>query len=323
MKIIFFLKLYTLRKIFSTILLIFVIISLTAINLFEEGEIMKSTPSVILRIKSNYNTFNETEKKIAEYIIDNPRQLINSTISQVAEILGLADATVFRFCKKINLKGFQDLKITLATEFTDGIENYASSQIQEDDDEKSIISKVFKANITAINDTLVSIDPKNMELAINAILEADQIVFVGNGGSGIIAMDAQHKFLRTGLRVYAYTDYHMQLMAVSQLSHRDLLVAISHTGSNLNIMNVLEVSKENNVKTIGITSFAKSPISEMVDIPLNAVSQETSYQFEAFASRIAHLSIIDALYIGVKLKRKDLTNEAIKKMRDAIKITRM
>lgn len=61
---------------------------------------MKSTPSVILRIKSNYNTFNGTEKKIADYIMDNPRQLINSTISQVADNLGLADATIFRFCKK-------------------------------------------------------------------------------------------------------------------------------------------------------------------------------------------------------------------------------
>lgn len=284
---------------------------------------MKSTPSVILRIKSNYNTFNGTEKKIADYIMDNPRQLINSTISQVADNLGLADATIFRFCKKINFKGFQDLKITLATEFTDGIESYASYQINLDDDEESIIDKVFKANITAINDTLVSLDPKNIELATDAILEADQIVFIGNGGSGIIAMDGQHKFLRTGLRVSAYTDHHMQLMAVSQLTDKDLIIAISHTGSNLNIMNVLEVSKENNTRTIGITSFAKSPISEMVDIPLNAVSQETSYQFEAFASRIAHLSIIDALYIGVKLKRKDLTNEAIKKMRDAIKITRM
>ena len=88
-------------------------------------------------------------------------------------------------------------------------------------------------------------------------------------------------------------------------------------------MNVLEVAKENKTKPLASTSFPKSPISEMVDIPLNAVSQETSYQFEAFASRIAHLSTIDALYIGVKLKRKDLTNEAIKKMRDAIKITRM
>lgn len=284
---------------------------------------MKSTPGVIVRIKSNYNTFNETEKKIAEYIIDNPRRLINSTISQVAEALDLADATIFRFCKKINFKGFQDLKITLATEFTDGIESYTNGQIHEDDDQKSIIDKVFQANITAINDTMVSIDPENMELATKAILEAEQIVFVGTGGSGVIAMDAHHKFLRTGLRVYAYTDHHMQLMAVSQLTDRDLIIAISHTGSNLNIMHILDVAKETGTKTIGITSFARSPINDKVDIPLNAVSQETSYQFEAFASRIAHLSIIDALYIGVKLQRKDETNEAIKKMRDAIAITRI
>ncbi|WP_200804897.1 MurR/RpiR family transcriptional regulator [Anaerosalibacter sp. Marseille-P3206] len=289
----------------------------------KKGDTMKSTPSVILQIKSNYNTFNETEKKIAEYIIDNPRTLINSTISQVAEALDLADATIFRFCKKINFKGFQDLKITLATEVTDGIKSYANEELDENDDQQSIINKVFKANMTAINDTLYSIDPKNMEKAANTILEADQIVFYGNGGSGAVAMDAHHKFLRTGLKVSSYTDYHMQLMSVAQLTPKDVIIVISHTGSNLNIMNIVDIAKENGTKSIGITSFSKSPINEKVDISLNAVSQETAYQFEAFASRIAHLSIIDALYISVKMKRKDETDQAVKRMRDAIAITRI
>ncbi len=284
---------------------------------------MKTTSSVILEIKSSYNTFSDTEKKIAEYVVENPKKLINSTISQVAESLGLADATIFRFCKKINLKGFQDLKITLATEFNDNLNSYANQQIYEDDSQKSIISKVFSANITAINDTLSSIDSTNMESAVNSILEADQIIFFGNGGSGVVASDAHHKFLRTGLRVNSYIDYHMQLMAVSQLTSKDLIVVISHTGSNLNIMNILDVAKENGTKSIGITSFSRSPINEKVDISLYAVSQETEYQFEAFASRIAHLSILDALYISVLLKRKELTNNAIKKMRDAISITRI
>lgn len=283
---------------------------------------MKASSSVLLKIKSNYNTFNDTEKKIAEYIIDNPRKVINSSISQVAESLDLADATIFRFCKKINLKGFQDLKITLATEYNHDI-SYSNEQIDENDDQKSIIKKVFNSNITAINDTLASINPENMEIAANLILEADQIVFFGNGGSGVVALDAHHKFIRTGLRVNSYADYHMQLMAVSQLTPRDLIVVISHTGSNLNIMNLLDVAKENGTKSIGITSFSKSPINDKVDISLNAISQETEYQFEAFASRIAHLSIIDALYMSVMLKRKELTNQAIKKMRDAISVTRI
>lgn len=284
---------------------------------------MGPTPSVFIQIKANYNTFSDIEKKIAAYIMDNPKKLINSTISQVAESLDVSDATVFRFCKKINFKGFQDLKITLATEFTDGISSYANENLDMNDTQKTIIEKVFKANMAAINDTLASIDAKNMEMAANAMLEADQIVFYGNGGSGAVAMDAHHKFLRTGLRVSSYTDHHLQLMSVSQLTDKDIIIVISHTGSNLSMMNLLEVAKKNGTKSIGITSFSKSPINDLVDIPLNAISQETKYQFEAFASRIAHLSIIDALYISVSLKRKELTDIAVKRMRDAIALTRI
>lgn len=284
---------------------------------------MGTTPNVILQIKSQYNTFNETEKKVAEYILNNPEGIIYSTISQVAEKLDVADATIFRFCKKINLKGFQDLKITLATEFTKGTNNYANEQIDETDDEQAIINKVFKANITALNDTLLSVDSKLMEKAASAILSADQIVFYGNGGSGAVAIDAHQKFLRTGLKVSVYTDNHLQLMSAAQLTEKDLAIVISHSGSNLNLINLLDVIKENGTKSIGITSFSKSPIGEKVDISLNAISQETGYQFEAFASRIAHLTLIDSLYISVMLKRKELTDAAVKRMRKAIALTRI
>lgn len=284
---------------------------------------MNSSPKVILNIKSSYNTFNHTEKKIASYILDNPKVLINSTISQVAESIDVSDATIFRFCKKIGFKGFQDLKITLATEFTKDMESYANEPLSKNDTEKTIVEKVFQANMTALSDTMVSIDLENMEKATQAILDAEQILFLGNGGSGVIAMDAQHKFLRTGLKVSCYTDYHMQLMAVAQMSEKDLIIVISHTGSNLNMINLLDIAREKNIKTIGITSFSKSPVSENVDIPISAISQETSYQFEAFASRIAHLSIIDSLYIGVKLQKTEETTEAVKRMRDLIKITRI
>lgn len=284
---------------------------------------MNQTPNIILQIKSQYNTFNETEKKVAEYIVNNPNGIVYSTISQVAEKIDVADATIFRFCKKIDLKGFQDLKITLATEFTNKSNSYANEQIGENDDEQSIIKKVFNANITALNDTLLSIDPNIIEKAANAILEADQIVFYGNGGSGAVAMDAHQKFLRTGLKVSVYTDNHLQLMSVAQLTEKDLIIVFSHSGSNLNMMNILDVAKENGTKSIGITSFSKSPIGEKVDISINAISQETGYQFEAFASRIAHLTIIDSIYISVILKRKESTDAAIKKMRNAISFTRI
>lgn len=285
---------------------------------------MKPVLNGILQIKSQYNTFNETERKIADYIINSTRDLIYSTISQVAEKLQVSDATIFRFCKKINLKGFQELKITLATELAEGLDNnYGNEQITKNDTEQTIINKVFKANITALSDTLVSVDSKLIEKASDAILSSDQIVFYGNGGSGIVAMDAHHKFLRTGLKVSVYTDSHLQLMSLAQLTKNDAIVIISHSGSNLNMINLLDIAKENGTKSIAITSFSKSPVAEKSDIHLNTISQETGYQLEAFASRIAHLTIIDALYMSVILKRKELTHNATQKMRNAIAYTRM
>ncbi len=284
---------------------------------------MKSTPRVILEIKSTYKNFNKTEKKIADYILKNPQKIIYSTISQVATELEVADSTIFRFCKKINLKGFYDLKISLAADSSTDTHNYSDAYITDSDSEDAIINKVFDANISVLNDTERLIDPKRIKKAVDYLLDSDRIVFYGNGGSGSVAMDANHKFLRIGLNVSSYTDYHMQLMSVSQLTEKDVIVVISHSGSNLNILNLLDIAKENSTKTIGITSFSKSPISKKVDVPINVISHETEHQFEAFASRIAHLAVIDVLYNCTALRRKELSTMAVKKMRRAISYTRI
>ncbi|MES8790479.1 hypothetical protein U6O01_12330, partial [Cutibacterium acnes] len=68
------------------------------------------------QIRSHYARLSEKEKKIADYILNNPENIIHSTINDVAEDLNVADATVFRFCKRIGFKGFQAMKITLAAE---------------------------------------------------------------------------------------------------------------------------------------------------------------------------------------------------------------
>ena len=284
---------------------------------------MKSTPRVILEIKSTYKNFNKTEKKIADYILKNPQKIIYSTISQVATELEVADSTIFRFCKKINLKGFYDLKISLAADSSTDTHNYSDAYITGSDSEDAIINKVFDANISVLNDTERLIDPKRIKKAVDYLLDSDRIVFYGNGGSGSVAMDANHKFLRIGLNVSSYTDYHMQLMSVSQLTEKDVIVVISHSGSNLNILNLLDIAKENGTKTIGITSFSKSPVSKKVDVPINVISHETEHQFEAFASRIAHLAVIDVLYNCTALRRKELSTMAVKKMRRAISYTRI
>lgn len=278
--------------------------------------------SCMMRIRSSYSTFSDKEKQIADYIIYNPYNIVHGTINQVADDIGIADSTVFRFCKRIGFKGFQAMKIALATEIQDPI-NDIHEEIKEDDSEKTVTEKVFRTNIKTLEDTLTVIDEEQLKAAIDALVNARRVELFGSGGSGIIALDAYHKLIRTGISVFTQSDVHLQLMSASQLTKNDVAVLISHTGSTKDILNLLDIVKENGVTTIGITSFSKSPLSEQVDIPLFTVSDETDYRSEALASRIAQLTVIDAIYVNVMIARKEKGKQALKKVRDAISYKKM
>lgn len=276
----------------------------------------------IARIKSSYTDFSDKEKQIADYVMSNPQKIVHSTISQVAEDLGLAEATVFRFCKRIGFKGYQAMKIALASEVVNLMDDI-HEKIKIGDSEKEVAEKVFKANIRTLEETLRIIDKDHFKEAVQAILKANRIEFYGNGGSGSVAEDAHHKFLRTGLNSYAYSDSHLQIMSAALLNKKDVAVLISHSGSNKDMLEALEVAKNAGAFTIAITTLAKSPLSQGADITLFTVSDETEYRSEALSSRLAQLSIIDALYVNISIARKDLVKNTLQKIRSAISLKRL
>ncbi len=196
------------------------------------------------RIRTSYSQFSEKEKMIANFIIANPEKIIHSTISQIADNLNIADATVFRFCKRIGFKGYQAMKISLASELVTPIQDIHET-ILEDDSEKTIAQKVFRSNIRTLEESLTTINEDTITKAVLAIIDARRVEFYGTGGSGFVAMDAHHKFLRTGITTAAYNDSHMQIISASQLTDEDVILFISHSGTNKDLLEVLEVAKKN------------------------------------------------------------------------------
>ena len=126
-----------------------------------------------------------------------------------------------------------------------------------------------------------------------------------NGNSASIAADAQHKFLRLDLNAHAYTDDHMQMIAVSSMTDQDVLLAISYSGSSRNVVEAAHQAKEQGATVISLTNEGSSPVSKLADICLNTYSQETRYRTYAISSRMAELTIIDTIYTGVALRLGD------------------
>jgi len=284
--------------------------------------VISKTPLCFTLIRAIYTQLSEKEKTIADYFLDQPEKIIHSTISQVAEDVGVANATVFRFTKRLGYKGYQSMKISLASEIITTFKDI-HEKINERDDEKTITEKVFSSNIRTLEDTLQVLDQQQLQQAVNALVAARKIEFYGNGGSGAIAMDAHHKFLRSGLLTSCYTDGHLQAMSAAQLTKNDVVVCISHSGTSRDVIDALEIAKFNGVTIIAITQFGKTPLSEKADISLLTVSVETEFRSEALASRLAQLSIIDALYVNVSIQLKEQMKTSLQNLRNAISVKRI
>ena len=283
---------------------------------------MKKQQFALAAIRGSYRNFSVKEKKIADYIINDPRNIIHLTINQIADELNLAESTVFRFCQRIGFKGFQAFKIALAAEVVTPLKDI-HEQIEEGDSVKTVAEKVFRSNIKTMEDTLQIIDGEALEHAVTAVMAARKIEFFGNGGSAVVAMDGYHKFVRLGLHVAMNLDAHLQLMSASQLTKGDVAIVISHSGTTRDVLEVLHVLKEKEVTIVSVTNFAKSPLSKDADIVLYTLSEETDFRSEALASRIAQLSLIDALYTNVLIARGEEGKVALQDMREAMSQKRL
>jgi DNA-binding MurR/RpiR family transcriptional regulator len=143
------------------------------------------------------------------------------------------------------------------------------------------------------------LDEAALVKAIDMLGRANQVLIVGVGTSGPIVHSMYNMFIRVGLNCRAQTDSYLQLMEVAMLKPRDVVVGISQSGSSVDPMLTLKQAKLNGVSTICITGNAQSPITEFADVTLLSVTREL--RTEAIASRLAQVSIADALYVIMAL----------------------
>lgn len=273
--------------------------------------------SCLPRIRSGFNELTKTEQKTATYILENPSDVIHMTITELAEAAKNAEATVFRLCKKLGFSGYQELKIALAGDLYTPLES-VYKEVDPADSIGTMISKIFHGISEGLQDTLKIIDEDAVEKAIVAITSAKRIDVYGSGGSAVIASDIEHRFMRFGISVRAYSDPHLQIASATLLEPGDVVIAVSHTGANRDILDAVKVANSNHVTTIAITSYMRSPLSQMAKIALHGMGREVTYRSEAMASRMIHLAIVDVLYIGSLLRQQDKIIENMNKVRKAI-----
>jgi len=273
--------------------------------------------SCLPRIRSGFSDLTKTEQKTATYILDNPSDVIHMTITELAEAAQNAEATVFRLCKKLGFSGYQEMKIALAGDVYTPLES-VYKEVAPTDSTGTMISKIFNGINEGLQDTIKILDEGAVEKAIEAITKTKRIDVYGSGGSAVTASDIEHRFMRFGISVRAYADPHLQIASATLLEPGDLVIAVSHTGANRDILEAVKLANSNHVTTIAITSYIRSPLSQLATIALHGMGREINYRSEAMASRLIHMAIVDVLYVGSLMRQQDKMIDNMDKVRKAI-----
>ncbi|HEY2061390.1 MAG TPA: MurR/RpiR family transcriptional regulator [Amycolatopsis sp.] len=277
--------------------------------------------SPLVRIRSLLPGLARAEQRVAKVVLENPASVARRSITEVALSASTSETTVTRFCKAVGVGGYPQLRIALAadTARTEArTTRNLGGEIGPEDDLAAVIGKVSFADARAVEETAEQLDVATMQQVIDLVAGAGRVDVYGVGASAFVAADLQQKLHRIGRVCFAWSDTHIMLTSAAVLSPGDVAIGVSHTGATTDTVEALRVAREHGAVTVAVTNFPRSPITEVADHVLTTAARETTFRSGATASRIAQLTVIDCLFIGVAQRHMDASVSALDATRDAV-----
>lgn len=256
------------------------------------------------RIKASMSSLAPAEQRVAKLVLGDPRAFANLPVSELAERAHVSKPTVVRFCRSMGYDGLSDFKLKLVGSVSEGVP-FIHRSVDPDDKTGDVLVKVIDNAVAAFlkyrNDASTFAIEKAAEALASTYQTGRRIEFYGAGNSGVVALDAQHKFFRLGVNTISYSDGHMQVMSATLLGPGDCLVVISNSGRTRDLMDACDIARRNGATTIVITATG-SPLATAGHIHLAADHPEGYDRYSPMVSRLLHLMIIDVLATTVALR---------------------
>ncbi|AMM13022.1 transcriptional regulator [Burkholderia sp. PAMC 28687] len=259
-----------------------------------------------------------SERKLADYVLEAPREVLDLAMTDFAVRAGVSQPTIARFCQALGFSGFREFKIRLAQSIASDVPAPAVFRdVRADEPAAGVAAKVLDRTIGALLQVRNSLSSDSVAAAIALLAEARRIEFYGAGGSGIAALDIQHKFFRLGVPSVAYSDPHTYTTSAALLGAGDVVVVISNTGRTRDILDAVKSALASGAKVIAITH-GNSPLARMASVGLFANVDEDTDIFSPMSSRVSHLAIGDILAVGVALARGPEFAERLAEAKDVL-----
>ena len=241
------------------------------------------------------------ESEIASYILNNKDAVTKLKIQELADILFISKSAIHRFVKKIGFNGFNDLKVSIAKENADLLENNSYINVnypfQAKDNPRQIAFKLLELYEKAIKDTFEYVDLDQIKAVSQLIDSADVIDIYTHAHNSNIAENFQDKMLTIGRSVNCPSSFYNQRLTVLASNQKHVAIILSYSGKATFILPIVKKLYEKGVKVIQIGKAGSNYYSQYVTYHLSISDSENNRdRMSQFSSHIAMQYIMDVLY---------------------------
>jgi RpiR family carbohydrate utilization transcriptional regulator len=262
------------------------------------GDVIERNP--LLKIFASLETLGAAERRLADYILDHPRETIDATIERLAERSGASYATISRFCKKLGYDGYKEFKRRL-------IDEVVSQRTQSNDvgdidlargsTPEETISRFVQFSERTLRETEAVLDPEQLVAAARAIAGAVRVMCIGAGTSAVTARYAHTRLFRLGINCTAEPDAVVFNMQAAILKPTDVLFAVSSSGRTRSVVSAAETARQRGATVISLSDYAVSPLNRVAAIGLYTTPRSVQVAPDVeLPLLVGHILIIDALF---------------------------
>lgn len=254
-------------------------------------------------VKKRFIRLSRGQRKVAQFIIDNPNVVATHIASEVGKLIGVSESTVIRFCYAMDLSGYSELQ----EKIKDDLSNTKKIPLNQTEvpigkKHEYLFSEVMNRDVTSILNTINDIEAENFQKATLYLHEANSIYTLGfrqcaPSTSYLSAM------LETFGKQVTKVQFNVEdiVKQINKMDKNDLLFVIALDSILEDILTIVKIAKNKQVKIIAITNSSISPVRDYADVSFVAGSQKHMILDVNTAAN----SLINALVEGMVLHNRN------------------
>ena len=254
---------------------------------------------------------------VADYLMQHAEDAQYLSISSLAKACGVAEATIFRFCRALGFDGYK-MKIALAKATATAMP--VSLKLEPGVDTQTLCTHAYNTAIEALNGTRSALDPESVDRAATLLQRARQVFFFGQGGSYILACDIWARFSMLSTKFRTAGDSHMQLITASLMTPEDVVLFVSYSGATRDMLETLRAAKAAGAKIILLTHYEDSPGAKLADIVLLCGAQESPLDSGNIPVKVALLYVAEVLVLRYTMDDPENANAAQDRTSEALAV---